>query len=166
MSKHFRICFIAVALLALGMPSAPKADVNISVGLGAPPPLMIPYPPSVLVIPGTYAYFVPDVQVDILFYQGYWYRPHGEYWYTSTHYNGPWNYIAISRVPQVLIGLPSGFRRVNYGQELIPYGKLKSYWKSWEKERHWDKREREEHHYKEAKQKRKDHGVIKGKGKH
>lgn len=166
MSRHFRICLFAVAFFVLGTPLPPHADVNINIGIGAPPPLVIPSPPSVYVIPRTYAYFVPDLEVDIIFYQGYWYRPHGGHWYMATHYNGPWNYVVISRVPRVLMELPPRFDRVLPEHPRIPYGQLKSYWKTWENEKHWDKSENKKHHYKEAKREHKEHREGKDKGKH
>jgi hypothetical protein len=165
MSRYFRMCIIAVVLLAFGAPLAPRADVNISVGVGVPPPLTIPSPPSVFLIPGTYAYFVPDLDVDILFYRGYWYRPHGGHWYRATRYNGPWTYIVKPKVPRVLIDLSPDFHHVPPGHQRIPYGQLKKHWKTWEKEKHWDKHEEKEYHYKEAKREHEEHGKGKGKGK-
>lgn len=56
-----------------GPPAGVRGEVNI-----APPPVY-PFsaPPEVVVIPGTYVYFVPGINVDILFYHGHWYRPFG-----------------------------------------------------------------------------------------
>jgi len=44
----------------------------------------------VAVIPGTYVYVVPDINTEILFYHGYWYRPSAGRWYWARTYNGPW----------------------------------------------------------------------------
>ena len=64
-----------------------------------------------VVIPGTYIYAVPDIDVEIFFHQGYWYRPHEEHWYRSKSYNGPWAYLDSNRVPGVtLFDLPPDYR--------------------------------------------------------
>ena len=109
-------------------------------GLPAPPlpPLFIPAPPSVVLIPGTYAYFAPDVDGDLLFSGGHWYRPYGGRWYVSDHYKGPWNFVAPRNVPAALMNLPHGYRSLSPGRERIPYGQLHNNWKTWERKKHWD----------------------------
>lgn len=166
MSCYFRIFVITLAFFVLGTPLILQADVNISVGIVAPPPVILPSPPSVLLIPGTYAYFVPDLKVDILFYQGYWYRTHGGYWYLATHYNGPWSHVIISRVPRVLIDLPSGFHDMPRTDQRISYRQLKSYWKKWEDEGHWDKQGAEKHTYKKAHREHRENAEGKGRKKY
>lgn len=114
---------------------------SIQAGVPAPPlpPLIVPGPPPVFLIPGTYAYFAPDVDADLFFYGGYWYRPHGGGWYRSSNYGGPWGFIVIDHVPGVLIKLPHGYRNVPPRHQRIPYGQLKKNWKAWERDKHWDK---------------------------
>jgi hypothetical protein len=71
-----RITLIALlvlgAMLMIGMnyPQEATAGVNINIGINVPPP------PPMFVIPRTYVYFPPNVDVDIFFYHGYWYRPY------------------------------------------------------------------------------------------
>ncbi len=113
-------------------------DVNVGVNIGPPPPVVIPAPPSVIVIPGTYVYYAPDVQVDILFFHGYWYRPYQGHWYRATVYNGPWVYIEPHRIPAPLVHLPPNYRYVPTSHQPIPYGQLKKNWRTWENQRHWD----------------------------
>ena len=110
-------------------------------GLPAPPlpPLLIPVPPPVVLIPGTYAYFAPDVEAELVFYGGYWYRPYDGRWYRASHYNGPWGFVSTKKVPGVLIKLPPGYQSVPPGHERIPYGQLKKNWRTWEGNKHWDK---------------------------
>ncbi len=103
-----------------------------------PPAYAPPAPPEVYPIPGSYVYFVPGIDVDIFFYRGYWWRPFGGRWYRAGAYNGPWYYMAGPRVPQVLVTLPPGYRRVPPGYHRIPYGELHRNWDRWERERHWD----------------------------
>ena len=95
-----------------------------------------------IVIPGTYIYAVPDIDVEILFYQGYWYRPHEGHWYRSKSYNGPWAYLDSHRVPRAIFELPPDYYRIPPGHQKIPYGHFKSNWGRWERERHWDRDDR------------------------
>jgi hypothetical protein len=132
-------------LLCTGYSNKAFAEVNINVGISVPPPppFVIPAPPPVFVIPQTYVYFVPDIEVDILFYHGYWYRPYQGRWYRSNSHNGPWVYIIPEKLPSVLVRIPPNFRRVPPGHQRIPYGQLKKNWSKWEKEKYWDKYEPE-----------------------
>lgn len=104
-----------------------------------PPPLVIATPPPVYVIPDTYAYFAPDVDAELFFYGGFWYRPHKGHWYRASHYGGPWGFIVLKKVPGVLIKLPPGYRKVPHGHKLIPHSHLKKNWKLWKKTQHWDR---------------------------
>ncbi len=136
---------VAAALLELGLffPATGNAEVNVNINVPLPG-LVIPAPPVLIVIPGTYVYYPPEVEVDIFFYHGYWYRPYRGGWYIASGYNGPWRAIGPRRVPPALINLPPAYRRVPPGHERIPYGQVKKNWRTWERERHWDKRQGEE----------------------
>jgi hypothetical protein len=103
----------------------------------APPPYAFAAPPDVVPIPGTYVYFVPGIGVDILFYQGYWYRSFRGRWYGAPSYNGPWMYVPGPRVPRVFFSLPAGWRRVPRGYRPIPHAELHRNWQKWEREKHW-----------------------------
>ncbi|MBI4681807.1 MAG: hypothetical protein HY757_01705 [Nitrospirae bacterium] len=136
--------------LALAQPCVSDAEVNIDINISPPAFFPIPAPPAVLVIPGSYVYFVPDIDIDIFFYQGYWYRPHRDIWYSSKSYNGPWAYVLPKRLPPPILNVPPGFRHLPPKHDRIPHKELERNWKSWEKKKHWDK----------------DRGESKGKGKH
>jgi hypothetical protein len=134
---------IAVMFVAFSLfPQAGSAGINVNVGINVPlPAFEFHAPPPVVVIPGTYVYTVPDVDVDIVFYQGYWYRPHGDRWFRSASYNGPWRHLGHDRVPGALYSLPPDYRHVPPGHQRIPYGQMKKNWKNWERDRHWHKHE-------------------------
>ncbi len=119
-------------------PSSSQARVDIHVGVSLPP-LVISAEPEVAVIPGTYVYFVPDVEADLFFYDGYWYRPDEGNWYRSVDYNGPWVSIVYTEVPYSVIHLPSDFRTEVVYAPRIHYGELKGNWRAWERDKHWDK---------------------------
>jgi hypothetical protein len=142
MLKKSRTHIIAAGLISILMILLPM------LGIARPPvvpptplPLLnIPAPPFVVLIPGIYVYFVPDVAVDLLFYHGYWYRPLADRWYRGTHYNGPWVGISRHRVPPALLNLPHDYHRLHPGYERIPHGKLMKHWRAWERERHGERR--------------------------
>lgn len=128
-----------------------QAEVNLNIGINLPTTgVVVSSSPDVVVISGTYVYFVPDAREDVFFYHGYWYRPHNGGWYRSTEYNRDWVVVSFNSVPPPVRAVPPGFRRVPPGHEKIPYGQLKKNWKSWEKERRWERvseaRERHEGH--------------------
>jgi hypothetical protein len=132
------IVFISAALI----PNTCFAGVHVNIGVNIPlPRLFFPAPPAVVLIPGTYAYAVPDVDTDIVFYQGFWYRPHADRWFRAGSYNGPWKYIGHQHVPAAIVGLPPGYRHIAPGHQHIPYGHLKKNWHDWERHRYWDNNE-------------------------
>jgi hypothetical protein len=117
-----------------------ERGVNVSIGNNLPA-VRFAAPPDVVVIPGTYVYMVPDIDVDVLFYQDYWWRPYQGHWYRSEDYNGQWRYVEPGRIPSGLSALPQDYRhRLSPGYERIPHGEVKRNWKQWENEKHWDKR--------------------------
>ncbi len=142
MKKKFSGVLVAAVLLsmlfALGKTEEAKGEVGISINIGLPP-LAFSTPPPVVVVPGTYVYAVPDIEVGLFFYQGYWYRPYEGRWYWASSYNGPWAYIEVSRVPRVLVDLPPSAWRVPPGYHRIPYAEFREHWRGWEHERHWDR---------------------------
>jgi hypothetical protein len=152
-------------LIGMSYPSGATAGVNIGINIPPPPPLVIPAPPPMFVIPRTYIYFPPEVDVDIFFYQGYWYRPYQGYWYRSGTYNGKWVYITPERVPRALINLPPNHRRVPPRYQHIPHGHLKKNWRAWERDKHWEKHGGKEWHGEKWEDDR-GRGRGKGKGKH
>jgi len=115
------------------------ADVNVNIGVFAPPPpLVIESPPPMAVVVGTpYVYYAPDVPVGLFFYSGHWYRPHEGHWFRARSYRGPWSHIHPGSVPVVLVKLPPDYRKMPPGHQRIPYGQMKKNWKAWERDRHW-----------------------------
>jgi len=170
MRKSIFITIFIWALLLMGIGQLDKAiaEVNIKVGINVPPPppLVIPAPPSMYVIPRTYVYFAPEVEMDVFFYHGYWYRPHQGHWYRSENYNEHWVYISPKKVPTVLLDLPPNFRHVPPGHRHIPYGHLKKNWSTWEKEKYWEKHGGKEWHGNEKWEHKGGKGKGKGKEKH
>ena len=152
-----RVIVVVVAIFTylFSVPATGDAEVYLNIGFNFPLPVYtIPAPPSVVVIPGTYVYYVPDAPVEIFFYQGYWYRPYRNYWYRAAFYNGPWVTISPSRIPNTLVNVHPGYRGINPYYRPIPYVQLKNNWRHWERERYWDRHaERDWHRYEKERQK-------------
>jgi hypothetical protein len=108
------------ALLFFGAPNeATAAMVNVNIG---PPPIVVAEPPEVVMVPGSQVYFVPGVEFNVFFYDGFWWSPRGDRWYRSRAYNGPWGIVNRRFVPGPVFRVPHDYRRI-YGRERhIPYG--------------------------------------------
>jgi hypothetical protein len=141
--QTFAAAGLSGLLLVFGLLSPLTSNAGVNVSISVPlPGLVISAPPAMVVIPGSYVYYPPQVDVDIFFYRGYWYRPFRGGWYIANGYNGPWRTIGAGRVPRAVIGVPPHFRRVSSGYERMPYGTVRGNWHTWERERYWDRHER------------------------
>lgn len=139
------ICVVSILIMSFGMffslggAKEAAAQVRVDVNIGPPPPYVMAAPPAMVVIPGTYVYAVADPNADILFYNGFWFRPHEGHWFRARSYNGPWAHLAPRQVPQVLIQLPPDYRRIPSGYHRIPYGEFNRNWGTWQRKRYWDR---------------------------
>ena len=122
------------------------AAVNISVNIALPPPIAFAAPPELIVIPETYVYVAPDIDVDLFFWNGWWWRLWEGRWYRSHYYNRGWGY--YNRVPSFYFDVDPGWRgyyrdhnwyghRWNY--ERIPNQRLQQSWKTWQNGRYWER---------------------------
>ncbi len=123
-------------MLLLGFSGQSMARIHVDVNIPLPPAFVFSAPPELVVIPGTYVYYCPDADADILFYGGYWYRSYEGYWYRSVGYDGPWVY--VESAPSVLLSLPPDFRVIARGERHIPYAELHRNWRAWERDRYWE----------------------------
>jgi len=146
MMKLFSGTLLLALVLAVPVPSKAGVDVNISVGF--PPPIVFAAPPEVVVIPETYVYAVPDVNVDLFFYNGWWWRPWQGRWYRSRNYNSGWGY--YQSVPSFYSNIPSGWRNDyrnrrwgghQWNYQRIPNQQLQRNWNTWERNRYWEKQQ-------------------------
>jgi hypothetical protein len=91
-----------------------NVNVNVGSGRSAPPPAPGPYPPPayyppvpvivseppLFLAPARLGFWVAvNVPYDMVFIDGYYYLYHGNHWYASTRYNGPWMAVAHEHLP-------------------------------------------------------------------
>ena len=140
-----RTIFLASILL---FPVPTMAEVNIGINIPLPPLIVFASPPEVVVIPETYVYVVPNSDVDIFFYDGWWWRPWEGRWYRSRHYGSGWVY--YQRVPSFYGRVPSSWRSdyrdhrwggQQWNHQRIPHQQLQRNWSTWKKSNHWEKQQ-------------------------
>ena len=138
----FGTLFLALVLV-LPVPTMARVSVNVGISL---PPIVFPGPPQLVVIPETNVYAVPDVDTDIFFYGGWWWRPWEGKWYRSHNYDSGWGYYRGR--PSFYRSVPSGWRndyRENrwkgnqWNQQRVPHQQVQQNWRGWEKNKHWEK---------------------------
>jgi hypothetical protein len=114
-------------------------------GAYGPPPVAFRGAPDVVVMPDTDdVYVVPDLDVDVYFWSGWWWRPWGGRWYRSRYYDRGWAY--YDRIPSFYRDVDPDWRGYYrnhnwYGHrwdyERIPHGRLQQNWNGWYKNRYW-----------------------------
>ncbi len=131
MHSKVHVIYIVMLFAFLGIINPGKVDAGIdfNINIGLPSTIMISTEPEIVLIPGTNTYIIPDIDVDIIFHNGSWYRPHKGYWYRANSYNGPWINLVRARIPVALLELPPDYRHILPGHARIPYGQLKKTWR-------------------------------------
>ena len=141
----FRTMLLGLVLLS---PVPTMAGVDVGVSISLPPLIVFASPPEVVVIPQTYVYVVPDVDADIFFYDGWWWRLWEGRWYRSRRYDSGWGY--YRRVPSFYTRVPSGWRNDyrdhrwgghQWNYQRIPHQQLQQNWSTWKKTNHWEKQQ-------------------------
>ena len=140
--------FVGLLLASCSLlPLSALAQVNVNIGIGLPPPITFTEQPDVVVIPDTnYVYVVPDLDIDLFFWNGWWWRPWQGRWYRSRYYDRGWVY--YQTVPSFYYDVDPGWRRYYrdrtwYGHpwyyERISQQRLHKNWKRWNENRHWER---------------------------
>jgi hypothetical protein len=144
MKKLFFGTLFLALVLVFPVPTMARVDVGVSISL--PPLIVFAAPPEVVVIPETNVYVVTDLDVDIFFYTGWWWRSWEGRWYRSRNYSSGWGY--YRNVPSFYRGIPSGWRNDYrehrwkghpWNYQRIPHQQVQQNWRNWEKSRHWEK---------------------------
>ncbi|RPJ15601.1 MAG: hypothetical protein EHM30_08410 [Desulfobacteraceae bacterium] len=143
---------ITVGFFASGSIQEAKAGPHISINipLPPPPPFLFPSPPEVIVVPRSQVVIAPHPEVDIFFYDDYWWSPRGDRWFRSRHYNGPWHIISLHYVPAHIRGVPRDYRTVYEREPRYPYENHDRWMKQRKQERierrEWRERRKEYKH--------------------
>jgi hypothetical protein len=137
---------LGTLLLALALvPVSTMAGVHIGLNFSLPPLIEFYEPPELIVIPETYVYVVPDIDDEIFFYSGWWWRPWEGHWYRSQSYDSGWEY--YQRVPSFYRKIPSNWRndyRHNrwrgreWHHKRTHHRDVQRHWKEWENSRYWE----------------------------
>ena len=132
--------------LAIVVPVSTMAavDINVSIPL---PPIVFQAPPDVIAMPDTNdVYVAPDVNVDLFFWNGWWWRLWEGRWYRSHYYNQGWAY--YNNVPSFYFDVDPAWRGYyrehnwqghRWDYERIPDQRLQQNWKSWHTNKYWGK---------------------------
>ncbi len=141
------LCGILFWAAAVVVPVSTMAEVNIGIGISLPPPIVFEAPPEVIVLPDTNdVYVAPSIEVDLFFWNGWWWRLWEGRWYRSHYYNRGWVYYRT--VPSFYFDVDPGWRGYYRGHdwhghrwdyEQIPNRQLQQNWRTWHNERHWEK---------------------------
>jgi len=125
---------------------AVDVSVNVGVNIPLPPAIVFSAPPQLVVIPETYVYADPDVDADIFFYGGWWWRPWEGRWYRSRNYDSGWGH--YKHAPPFYSQVPSHWRDDYRGHKWkghkwdhkrIPHDQVQRNWNKWEKDKYWEK---------------------------
>lgn len=122
------------------------APPHIRIGVPMPPHIEFSAPPRLVVVPETYVYVAPDVEEEIFFSDGWWYRPWEGRWYRSRHHNSGWQHYRST--PSFYSHVPNNWRndyneRHWRGQQWniqpMPHTQVQKNWRSWKTNNHWER---------------------------
>lgn len=78
---------------------------NVSIGVN------LPIYPQLVRVPDYPVYYAPEVDANYFFYEGMYWVFHGDDWYVSSWYNGPWGRVARHDVPAFILRIPVRYYR-------------------------------------------------------
>ncbi len=128
-------------------PTMAQVQLNLGISFGLPSPILFAAPPEVIVLPETdNVYAVPGIDVDLFFWNGWWWRPWYGRWYRSRYYDRGWVY--YNSVPRFYYDVDPGWRgyytnrywRGNpWNYERISYQRFQRNWHNWHRNRYWER---------------------------
>ena len=149
------VSFMPLATMAgvtIDFPPPPSIHINfprpprVHMRVPMPPRIEFAAPPRLVVVPETYVYVAPDVEEEIFFADGGWYRPWEGRWYRSRHYDAGWQYYRST--PSFYRHVPHGWRNDyreghwrghQWNVQPIPHVQVQNNWRSWKSNRHWER---------------------------
>jgi hypothetical protein len=127
----------------LALPARAQVNVRVRIQL---PVLEFSSPPRLVVLPETNVYVVPDMDEDIFFSDGWWWRSYQGHWYRSSRYDQGW--VAYSSVPVFYRQVPSDWRSEYrdhnwrgqpWNYEHLRHDEVQNNWSGWKKDKHWER---------------------------
>lgn len=115
--KKLLLC-CAMLLGAAHMAHASNVGVSVGVNIGGPapayvaPPISITAPPLFILPPRLGFYVAAGVGYDMFYAGNTYYLYHGNAWYSSPYYNGPWVVVKYGTVPYEIRRHP--FKQIHY----------------------------------------------------
>ena len=106
-------------VLCLALCTVAPATAQVSIGIGLPNVsigINLPVYPEFERVPGYPVYYAPRVNSNFFFYDGLYWVFHGDDWYSSSWYNGPWHRVGPQYVPVYILRVP-----VRYYRQPPPY---------------------------------------------
>jgi hypothetical protein len=109
--RKIRYGIIALSMLIC---SVSTADAGMRIGVGLPDVsigINLPLYPELVLVPGYPVYYAPRVEANYFFYDGMYWVLHGDNWYASSWYNGPWSLVDPYAVPLFILRIPVRYYR-------------------------------------------------------
>jgi hypothetical protein len=137
MSKHI-LHFIILFVAVLFLPQCLFVSENVTVRASLPVVVLVD-DPELVIIPGTYVYYVSNIDHDLFFYGGYWWRPWQNTWYRAEVHSGPWIVIEQRYVPEPVWRLPPRWHEMRDDTPRVKWSEAKNHWQEWERDKYWEK---------------------------
>jgi hypothetical protein len=146
MKKNFLAALLLAAIFVVPIPAMARVNIGFNINIPLPPLITFSSAPEVIVIPETDVYADPDLNVNMYFYGGWWWRPWQGRWYRSRDYNSGWEY--YRNTPSFYNRIPSGWRHSyrerrykgnEWNSQRIHHDQLQQNWQTWQKNRYWEK---------------------------
>lgn len=90
---------LGVLLLSSVGATPASAEVNINVNIGAPPPIVVHQPPTMVYLAEPGVFVAVGVPYDVFFIGGRYYYFHGDHWFWASGYGGPWVHVVHTSLP-------------------------------------------------------------------
>ena len=100
---------IALSLLLGSATLATPAMAQVSIGISIPGVnigINQPAYPELVPVPGYPVYYAPRGNANFFFYDGLYWVYQDDYWYASSWYNGPWDFVPPDDVPLFVLRVP------------------------------------------------------------
>jgi hypothetical protein len=117
--KKLLLCLSIAVLAPIAQSHASHSGVNVDIRVGVPvaagyvaSPVVIASPPVFVAPPQLGFYVAVGVPYDLFYFGNRYYLSHGNRWYASQYYNGPWAKTSSKKVPHGLRKLP--IEKVHY----------------------------------------------------